>query len=150
MAWCHQATSHHPHQCWPRSMLPCGVSRPQWVNSYLCHTFAICSIVLYWIVLLWDLFVYEIFLWLSTCFCISIIIPLQFWWIPKISMFIPHSCGQLKEAWHLFQLTTVQVWLSEFTDMKNMILKRPDVWAYSLCIPSLHVLPPAMWLNHLL
>ena len=28
MAWCHQATS----QCWPRSMMPYYITRPQWVN----------------------------------------------------------------------------------------------------------------------
>ena len=33
MAWCRQATSHYLSQCWPRSMLPNGVSRPQWVNN---------------------------------------------------------------------------------------------------------------------
>ena len=33
MAWCHQATSHYLSQCWPRSMSPNGVTRPQWVNS---------------------------------------------------------------------------------------------------------------------
>ena len=33
MAWCRQATSHHLCQCWPRSMSPSGVTRPQWVNS---------------------------------------------------------------------------------------------------------------------
>ena len=33
MAWCHQATSHYLSQCWPRSVLPYGVIRPQWVNS---------------------------------------------------------------------------------------------------------------------
>ena len=33
-AWCRQATSHYLSQCWPRSMLPNGVTRPQWVNSY--------------------------------------------------------------------------------------------------------------------
>ena len=32
MAWCHQATSHYLSQCWPRSMSPNGVTRPQWVN----------------------------------------------------------------------------------------------------------------------
>ena len=32
MAWCHQATSHYLSQCWPRSMLPYGVIRPQWVK----------------------------------------------------------------------------------------------------------------------
>ena len=32
-AWCHQATSHCLSQCWPRSLSPCGVTRPQWVNS---------------------------------------------------------------------------------------------------------------------
>ena len=31
MAWCPQATSHYL-QCWPRSMSPYGITRPQWVN----------------------------------------------------------------------------------------------------------------------
>ena len=34
MAWCRQATSHYLSQCWPRSMSPHGVIRPQWVK---CH-----------------------------------------------------------------------------------------------------------------
>ena len=33
MAWCRQATSHYLSQCWPRSLTPCGVTRPQWVKS---------------------------------------------------------------------------------------------------------------------
>ena len=33
MAWCRQATSHYMSQCWPRSLLPYGVTRPQWVNK---------------------------------------------------------------------------------------------------------------------
>ena len=33
MAWCRQATSYYLSQCWPRSMSPNGVTRPQWVNS---------------------------------------------------------------------------------------------------------------------
>ena len=33
MAWCHQVTSHYLRQCWPRSLSPYGVTRPQWVNS---------------------------------------------------------------------------------------------------------------------
>ena len=32
MAWCHHATSHYLSQCWPRSLSPYGVTRPQWVN----------------------------------------------------------------------------------------------------------------------
>ena len=28
MAWCRQATSHYLSQCWPRSLLPNGVTRP--------------------------------------------------------------------------------------------------------------------------
>ena len=32
MAWCRQATNHYLSQCWPISMLPYGVIRPQWVN----------------------------------------------------------------------------------------------------------------------
>ena len=32
MAWCHRATSHYLSQCWPRSLSPYDVIRPQWVN----------------------------------------------------------------------------------------------------------------------
>ena len=35
MAWCRQATSHYLNQCWPSSMLPYGITRPQWVNSFI-------------------------------------------------------------------------------------------------------------------
>ena len=35
MAWCHQATNHYLSQCWPRSPMPYGITRPQWVN-YSC------------------------------------------------------------------------------------------------------------------
>ena len=35
MAWCLQATSHYLSQCWLRSMLPNGVTGPQWVNLEL-------------------------------------------------------------------------------------------------------------------
>ena len=34
MVWCRRATSHYPSQCWPSSMSPYGVTRPQWVNSH--------------------------------------------------------------------------------------------------------------------
>ena len=43
MAWCCQPTSHYLSQCWPRSMSPYGITRPQWVNSsppsaaYMCQ-----------------------------------------------------------------------------------------------------------------
>ena len=33
MAWCRQATSHYLSQCWPRSLSPYGVTRPQWVKN---------------------------------------------------------------------------------------------------------------------
>ena len=32
MAWCRQAPSHYLSQCWPRSMSPYGVTKPQWVK----------------------------------------------------------------------------------------------------------------------
>ena len=32
MAWCRQATSHYMSQCWPRSLWPYGIIRPQWVK----------------------------------------------------------------------------------------------------------------------
>ena len=33
MAWCRQGISHYLSQCWPRSMSPYGVIRPQIVNG---------------------------------------------------------------------------------------------------------------------
>ena len=33
MAWCRQATSHYLSQCWPRSLSPYDVTRPQWVKT---------------------------------------------------------------------------------------------------------------------
>ena len=33
MAWCRQATSHYLGLCWPRSLLPYGVTRPQRVKA---------------------------------------------------------------------------------------------------------------------
>ena len=33
MAWCHQATSHYLNQCWPRSLSPYGVTRPNELNE---------------------------------------------------------------------------------------------------------------------
>ena len=33
MACCHQAASHYLSQCWPRSLMPYGVIRPQWVKN---------------------------------------------------------------------------------------------------------------------
>ena len=42
MAWCCQATSHYLSQCWPRSLSPYGVTRPQWVNS-LVHGRSVCQ-----------------------------------------------------------------------------------------------------------
>ena len=34
MAWCRQATSHYLSQCWPRSLTPYAITRPQWVNWF--------------------------------------------------------------------------------------------------------------------
>ena len=34
MAWCRQAPSHYLSHCWPRSLSPYGIARPQWVNKW--------------------------------------------------------------------------------------------------------------------
>ena len=47
MAWCRQATSHYLSQCWPRSMSPNGVIRPQswWRHQieYFSALLALCA-----------------------------------------------------------------------------------------------------------
>ena len=42
MAWCRQATSHYLSQCWPRSLLPYGVTKPQWVKENHVLSYYIC------------------------------------------------------------------------------------------------------------
>ena len=39
MAWCRQATSHYPSQCWPRFMSPYGITRPQCVKKQKTNIF---------------------------------------------------------------------------------------------------------------
>ena len=50
MAWCRQATSHYLSQCWPSSLSPYGVIRPQWVN---CFNFIFDLVVPYGITTIW-------------------------------------------------------------------------------------------------
>ena len=35
IGWCHQATRHYLRQCWPRTMSPFDVTRPQGTNTHL-------------------------------------------------------------------------------------------------------------------
>ena len=78
MAWCRQATSHYLSQCWPRSMLPNGVTRPQWVNNlrseqngrHLAATFSNAfswlKIILFWLKFQWSLLLsIQSTIWLS-------------------------------------------------------------------------------------
>ena len=57
MACCHQATSHYLSQCWPRSMLPYGITRPQRERIFM--------IIFWWITQTYGLWLLNIhdFLW---------------------------------------------------------------------------------------
>ena len=46
MAWCCQATSLYPSQCWPRSMAPYGVTRPQYIKHHYVSFSQIKSLVI--------------------------------------------------------------------------------------------------------
>ena len=48
MAWCRQATRHCLSQCWPTSLSPYGVTRPQWVNKRgPCASISIYTVLLF-------------------------------------------------------------------------------------------------------
>ena len=49
MAWCRQAANHYLSQCWPRSMSPNIVTRPQWVNKTLVKTTSVILNAWWWI-----------------------------------------------------------------------------------------------------
>ena len=44
MAWCRQTTSHYLNQCWPWSLTPYGITRPQWVKAraWMIHHIPLC------------------------------------------------------------------------------------------------------------
>ena len=42
MVWCHQATTHYLSQCWPWSMSPYGVTKPQYVKLVIISHNAVC------------------------------------------------------------------------------------------------------------
>ena len=52
MAWCHQATSHYLNQCWLRSPMPYGITRPQWVKSVIsehtCYELSLWALLTHW------------------------------------------------------------------------------------------------------
>ena len=73
MAWCRQATSHYLSQCWPSSMSPYGITRPQWINSS-CYRVKI--------------FTFRNFLKFFTGFPFQTVIPFSVWgrffcWFPR-------------------------------------------------------------------
>ena len=73
MAWCRQATSHYLNQCWPKSLPPYGITRPQWVNKLRSrqngHYFVKCSFkFIFWIKIV---FHFPLVLFLRICLTIS-------------------------------------------------------------------------------
>ena len=121
MAWCRQATSHYPSQCWPRSMSPYGVSRPWWVKCFIARTTFTCMTcrikvtIKYSVFLLSNFHIYslqttrQVKIWMldipiwrfvNTCLCqFYQNAPFQYW---------PHTCTEpslvlpwLQMSWHL-------------------------------------------------
>ena len=45
MTWCRQTTSHCLKQCWPKSMSPYGITRPQWDKGIAWNNYTMFSIV---------------------------------------------------------------------------------------------------------
>ena len=48
-AWCRKATSHYLSQCWPRSLSPYGMTRPQRVKYQIYHVIRIEVLHVFWI-----------------------------------------------------------------------------------------------------
>ena len=79
IAWCHQATSHYMSQCWPRSMLPYGITNTQWVTSWR-------KTIFHWLQLQWS--VQPIFLLSNFSLGLGDVFVLNTWWAitePKMS-----------------------------------------------------------------
>ena len=91
MAWCRQATSHYLSQCWPRSMSPNDVTRPQWANTMsprqigLRFTDIVCKLIFLW----------QAIIWTSDFLAHKVINALQ--WL------------SIQHHWH-FTLTTITLW----------------------------------------
>ena len=103
MAWCCQATSHYLSQCWPRSMSPNGVTRPQWVNisraeenarHFADHIFERLLFVFHIVCINW---------WNTSLFC-NIFIQLNHWWHK-----LCYSSAVCGHCWEM-KLRTTTIW----------------------------------------
>ena len=70
MAWCCQAASHYLSQCWPRSVLPYGITSTHWVHlygvlQYMLHALGMLKV---WILIciLCTAFIFVTFIFIST------------------------------------------------------------------------------------
>ena len=93
MAWCRQAPSHYPCQCWPSSLLPYGLASPQWVNTGLNKMAAILQ-TRFWYVISWMKITVTWFI---------------FHWI-----FVPRGLFQQFCVYLLYRLHCMVLWLLRF------------------------------------
>ena len=125
MAWCHQATSHYLSQCWPKFMLPYGVTRPQWVNMHLKIMFPINQLQLSDAI---DLDQHWIRYWLATCLVPSQY-PNQCWLI--ISWIVRNKLQST------FNQNTVN--LIQENEFLNVFCKMKAILSQSWCFNSLRL-----------
>ena len=88
MAWCRQATSHYLSPCWPLSLMPYSITKPQWVK--LVHNFA-ASVIhsslheIFWIFLISTFFIFIDNMWIFLFFAF---------------LFIIYYCEYLQQTYH--------------------------------------------------
>ena len=117
MAWCHQATSHYLSQCWPRSMSPYVITKPQWVKlSFLIsHTIWYTQSKFH---ITWNIFSNKIY---------HQIISLQQdpYWPRPVSWYTRGNCGwgngqsETSKYWHWRLLSGVKRKLKNATFFRN-------------------------------
>ena len=117
MAWCHQATSHYLSQCWPRSLSPYDVTRPQWINQVSQWYFGksckqkvvwrlTCICILWFIELYYVLYFRVIHTWLPHVFH-RFVCQIFLWYAQVLCTFIIHkasldsfqSCDDITVLW---------------------------------------------------
>ena len=123
MAWCRQATSHYLSQCWPRSMSPNGVGRPQWVNLHSKQQYDIP--VIFTLELVEPVHMLTRWGWVMQK-CIS---KIGHHWFRQWLVTCLAPKYYLNECWHIVNWTQI---LLKFESKYNNFLSRKCIWTCCL------------------
>ena len=128
MAWCRQASNHYLSQCWPRSMSPYGITKPQWVNISAISI----KYILPWYSKWYDPCEMKSHFIISKSFCrVCLYVFLSKDFDKQIKLICYQSSFLLKQFWFSYIINTFQTHISNWLQLSNTIWhsEHCETWA---------------------